>query len=66
VTTTVAGGLCRDGGEGRKLLRGLGRFCEVGRERKIRGTGRLERRPITVGLGLPTGAVGPAASGRIY
>jgi hypothetical protein len=32
VTTTVAGGLCPDGGEGRKLLRGLGRFCEVGRE----------------------------------
>ena len=33
---------------------------------KSGATGRLERRPITVGLGLPTGAAGPAASGRIY
>jgi hypothetical protein len=66
LTTTVAGELCPCGGEGRKLLRGLGKFCEAGRHRKSGGTGRLERRPITVGLGLPTGAVGPAASGRIY
>src|ERR1019366_8161107 len=28
----VAGELCPDGGEGRKLLRGLEKFCEVGRE----------------------------------
>src|ERR1035437_2742341 len=40
LTTTVAGELCPDGGEGRKLLRGLEEFCEVGRERKIRGHGK--------------------------
>jgi hypothetical protein len=37
VTTTVAGELCPDGGEGRKLLRGFGRFCEAGRDRQNQG-----------------------------
>jgi hypothetical protein len=37
LTTTVAGELCPDGGEGRKLLRGLGKFCEAGRERQNQG-----------------------------
>jgi hypothetical protein len=37
LTTTVAGELCPDGGEGRKLLRWLGKFREAGRDRQNQG-----------------------------
>jgi hypothetical protein len=58
MTTTVAGELCPDGGEGRKLLRGLGKFCEVGRERKIRGHGKAGEEAYHSRLGVAYGSGG--------
>jgi len=55
-----------DGGEGRKLLRGLENCVRPGVNDKIRATGRLERRPITAGLGFAYGSGGPARRAEFY